>query len=611
MTKQAVLIDQHTISFMEASVKREKIHVKAFIRLPRGDFNSSDPSDSQAFGKMLRDELVESGLRAKDAAVALSSPLVIQRHLTLPKTRKSDLPAVVQLQVEAMPLIRCEDFVCDYALQSQTKEQTNVSVLISSRSALQSNVLTIEQSGFRVESVTSASNAIVSFLRHALPQSLARCDLVVLGSDRRIELVALRDSQIIASHTEAILNVSGDRAELIHKAASRFVKALQRSDEHYSPQHAIALLDDPLWATVLVDQLQQQFKIQADCPDYRAAISLSQKASRSKRCDSLSVEAVILSGILLAESGSDLQKVNLVKPKRVKSKLLQRSVLAAVAASLIGLIGYFGYEELRLRERETNSRWASLRQQVDRLTEKNQKSRELLQRADVVGNWEDGHVDWLGELAGLRLNLPKQNEAYLRELEFQVDAASELPTARAVGFAKRQLDVMEMNRRLTRRGSRYELDPRPFFQNDQAEPFIHQFELELSLAPPSRGKESGKTKSSTEGQVGVDVVEESEKANLPVSNDQAESATSANSDTVGVSDPTNQSPGVVGPVAVPSNEVEERSDQQPIDGATTELDDAEKIGKTQLDPSGELGGDELLESNDEQEAKKVEDDTST
>ena len=61
MIRQAILIDQHCISFVEGVVRRGRIDVKAFIRLPKGKFGDPERPGSEGFSVMLRDELGRLG----------------------------------------------------------------------------------------------------------------------------------------------------------------------------------------------------------------------------------------------------------------------------------------------------------------------------------------------------------------------------------------------------------------------------------------------------------------------------------------------------------------------------------------------------------------------
>ena len=494
MIRQAILIDQHCISFVEGAVRRGRIDVKAFIRLPKGKFGDPERPGSEGFSVMLRDELGRLGWKPSTAAVILSSPSLIDRSLSLPPTRLASLPSVVQLQVEAMPMLKLQDTLCDFSIHRSDKGSMELGVAITSEATVNRIVAELGQSGFRVQSVTSAAHSMLTATKR-IPGN-EKFNLFVLASDRRIDLMAVRDGKLIASHTESIFETQSPTSDLIYPVVSRFLKAVQRKHEGFEPKDALLMCDDPVWGAKVSDRLEDEHDTNSQIFDYRMLFQIDSRSAPGKRSEQLCAESLLLAGALISQQRHRNETIDLLSPKRPKSRWFLKSLYAATAASLIGWLCLTGYRQLEQRKLEVEGRWAELHSEVDQLTTLNQKSERLLRVAAVVGDWEEARVDWLSELSALKQNLPEKNEAYLRQLVFQSSQDGELPAASAVGFAKDQSDIMEMNKRLSSASSPYEMDPRPFFQNEGAEPFIHQFELDLKVAAPAQGDSSNQEETS-------------------------------------------------------------------------------------------------------------------
>ena len=480
MSKQVILLDQYTISFMEATIYHGRVRVSSFVRLPRSQFNQGSQSTPKQVGEALHDELTRLGWNPNSAVLILSAPLVIERSISLPKTSPAALPSIVQLQVEAMPLLSMVDPVVDYSVQPSQGSRTFVDVTISSAAAINDNVRMLEESGFAISSVTSCLHALIASIDHVLKFDKNEFDLIVLASNRSIEVIALEEAHVLSTHRESIVAADTEIGDLLRSIIGRCIKGIQRRYESYQPKTALLLLDDPDWGSKIAGFLHQEFEIEATTEDYRDFFSCKH-AAVDKQPDLLQAESVLLAGALSAQTQPSQRRVNLLQPKRVKKRLFFKGAVALIAASMLALLGNQGIRYLEGERLIVETKWSELRRQVDELDAENKKSERLLRMAEVVQEWKGHSVPWLPELVALADNLPDENDAYIRQLDLRSDQDSDLPLANAVGFAKKQADVMEMNQRLSAATSRYEMEPRPFYLSERNAPFVHQFELNLRL----------------------------------------------------------------------------------------------------------------------------------
>ena len=480
MTKQVILIDPYTISFMEAKLRRDRVEVDAFIRLPRGKFNAQEQPTSDQFSELLRGELKRLGWKPATAVLVLSPPLVIERSLVLPKTSPSTLPAVVQLQVEAMPLLKLKEPVFDYGVQSMQGESTLVDVTVSSRDAIDENVNALQQSGFSITSVTSCFHALTTLADHLLG-SENDCELLVLASDRRVDVIAFQNSRVLSSFSESIFASRQEVQQLLPNIVGRCIRGIRKKNAPYEPKVALLMLDDAIWTKDLIEYLKREFEIDARAEDYRTLLSLESSEVPLKRTELVRAESAVLAGALLSQRKRPQQRVDLLHPKRVKSRVLFKTMLGLSAASILAFLGIRGYEYVEKEGKAVDLRLINLQAHVSDLEAENKESDYLLRTAEVVEGWQEKSIPWIDELASLQRNLPAKNEAYIRQLNLRSDKDSEFPSANAVGFAKKQSDIMAMNQRLSAGKSRYELEPRTFFYSKRTAPFVHQFELELQL----------------------------------------------------------------------------------------------------------------------------------
>ncbi len=504
MIRQAILIDQNSISFIEGVVRRGRVDLRAFVRLPKGKFGDSATGDPEFGspeepGALLREELERLGWKPSSAMVILSSPSIIDRPLTLPRTPHAALPGVVKLQVEAMSMLKFQNPVCDFSVHRSDRQTMDLAVAITSESTVNQVVTRLGQSGFGVQSVVSVAHTMLTAIQHIPGKD--QFNLFLLASDRRIDLMAVQDGKVVASHAELIFGLSTPVSDLLYPVVARFIKAVQRKDERFNPTQALLICDEPSWSENVRDRLEQEHEVASQVFDYRMLFHVDSQAVPNQRSEQLCAESLLLAGALMSQHQPRAERMDLSNPKQPKSRRVLKAFYAATAASLLGWLATTGYLHLEQRRLEVENRWVELRSQVDELTTENQKSERLLRVAEVIGDWEDAKVDWLLELSELKRNLPDKNEAYLRQLVLQSTQDGEFPAATAVGFAKKQSDIMAMNQRISSANSPYEMDPRPFFQNERTEPFVHQFELDLKVTKIASEQLSNKENREVDEQV--------------------------------------------------------------------------------------------------------------
>ena len=338
MIRQAILIDQNSISFIEGVVRRGRVDLRAFVRLPKGKFGDSATGDPEFGspeepGALLREELERLGWKPSSAMVILSSPSIIDRPLTLPRTPHAALPGVVKLQVEAMSMLKFQNPVCDFSVHRSDRQTMDLAVAITSESTVNQVVTRLGQSGFGVQSVVSVAHTMLTAIQHIPGKD--QFNLFLLASDRRIDLMAVQDGKVVASHAELIFGLSTPVSDLLYPVVARFIKAVQRKDERFNPTQALLICDEPSWSENVRDRLEQEHEVASQVFDYRMLFHVDSQAVPNQRSEQLCAESLLLAGALMSQHQPRAERMDLSNPKQPKSRRVLKAFYAATARGLL------------------------------------------------------------------------------------------------------------------------------------------------------------------------------------------------------------------------------------------------------------------------------------
>lgn len=163
-------------------------------------------------------------------------------------------------------------------------------------------------------------------------------------------------------------------------------------------------------------------------------------------------------------------------PAVVRRQRIQRGALWA-AAALAPLGVWFGMERAEL-----DSRLARLRAETRDRRQFVERGQELVAASTFVDGWEATRPDWGQELGTLLPLLPRGETGYLTRLQLE-QREGEPPSIQVSGLARSADEIAELNTRLVRDHSRYELQPRAIEPNPLDPQYEVRFQTELIVRP--------------------------------------------------------------------------------------------------------------------------------
>ena len=474
----ALLIDRQHLHVLEGTASDQDIETKLARSIQIPDSLRFDEAPDK-FGDWLKQELAELGVNANRTVFALESPYVLQQCITLPGKTEHDLARMVALHVAGSQFIAAEEAKYDFLIESRGAEnKTGILLALTTSDLLNSFQHAFNCADLKLDLLTTANYACTRYVRSKLPEATHDCDLLIFKDAHHLRLTAFVDSAIVALHEEQLNEDSLNEEQLIH-ATRRFRGSVkQKVDEHRELQKILLVCSQTEHST-LVPAIHAEFDIKPQLIDFESLfpenISAAECVPHALCC---------LQGLLLMAEESKSKRLDILNPTGVKSARQKTLIAAFSAAGIACVLLIIAFSYIRHRSSAIDAEFTTLQNELNAITEKNQKGQSIIAKVNAMRDWENTNINWFHEITELQKRMPDSKQAYLSELDFSVRGIEQPPKATGSGFAKKQADVMRMNEQFSSDSHQFVVNPKPFFESDVVEKFPLQFELDIELIQP-------------------------------------------------------------------------------------------------------------------------------
>ena len=452
----------------------------ASAKWPAGFDFTTEPEQA---GRFLGDLLREAGINAERTVIAIPRQHVIVKHVKLHASAPNELPELMRLQAEGRSMIAPEKLRFDFVPLPSLSDSDETHALLA---MLDSDVLQLYQSvaenaGLKVLAVGLAPVAATELLNQSVNRQISDCDLLLTRGEDRLEITALSQDGVLASHSHVLQPDLQDEAMVASHAvaAIRRFQAAVKEPVDMATAKQLWLLDSPdheAFAHALQEELGMQVQL-VDPVGCLAGVD-----NHTIAADRAAYVAPI--GMLLSEINPTIPAFNFVAPRKPQSNR-KRMVAAVVAsAAVVVLMTLAGYLQISSRKAALDREIGFLTQSELDLQNRNKQRESALEAVGVVDQWIANDIIWLDQLSDLLRRLPANDRTYLSSLRLDANSFSGQPKIKGGGYARDPDDVMQLNKELLKAREHYQIYPHGFQASQRDGEYPTRFEFEVDLLSP-------------------------------------------------------------------------------------------------------------------------------
>ncbi len=357
-------------------------------------------------GQQLRNRLDQESIVCSQAALLLSRPTVEFFSGSMPPAEDYELPSLVKnfVMQEADDV---DDQVIDFVITGGDNQTTiDILAMTCDRGVLETSAKQFKEAGFKLLAATYSGFGAVQLIHQVAHQKLP-ITIAITSSDSNTEIVVLQQRRPVLFRTIQRGIQPGDSyATALAAEVQRTLAFIGAGDNDSALIYLMGSHEDlGEVAEVMSDTVSSSVTITGvlDHVDASAVEPFEDAASYAQ-----------LIGIASAIH-QDRLAANFLAPRKAipqNQPWKKVSGLAAIAAAIVGVFGFYGWTE-----RSEQLKLIAKRQQtITGLTKQASKSAELQSIVDAVNSWQRTDITWLDELKDLSDRFPERKESLVRKL---------------------------------------------------------------------------------------------------------------------------------------------------------------------------------------------------
>ena len=367
------------------------LEVSHAIEIPI-DSNLND----EEIGEKLKEAVQDHGLTRYEAIDVLSRSQSELREIELPPAPNDELPDMVMFKAKTDFASFDDRWLLDFVSLDDDESQPR-KVLASAIAPTVSQRIEkiIAPSGLKLKRMVLRPFAIMDLIKNKTSDDVAR--LVVNPGDQFTDIVVAKGNQTVSTRSIRMsVNHSIDQRNQLLLSEVRRTLASSKRMLGGSPVNGVILLDDEKRNKHLVGNLNERLNIEVEVINPLDGLKRSGQGSNDMESP---WQYSPLLGTLLNSDDDSGSAIDFLNPSRRKEVVVDNSRWwvygsLAVLATLLTIV--FAWWTLRNQAAEI----ADLEQDLINATEFNEKQRmqEILDRTDVVDQWQRSNIVWLDEI---------------------------------------------------------------------------------------------------------------------------------------------------------------------------------------------------------------------
>ena len=486
----AINWDKTGLSGVEAHVSGSAVSVKRSFQIVWPD--EIDPSqDPISAGSWLKNEFSRLEITSKQILISFPRHDSTIRLIEIPDVPLEEVPEIVRFQTATKSSVPLGQLFLDYILLPLQEGNTTRDVLVASIVTELHNqaVKTFQSMGLEIVATGISSLATAEWIAHLNSESLDRPTLIVNQIDHHLELTLINKQQLLFSHSTSISTEDESvTQQAIQTEINRFL--LSRSAQLAGQNiETVFLIGVPRAQQEFAVKLGERLHCVVEVLD--PLLSPSSADGKETEFDSPGVLAGPL-GMLYSQSQKKLDGVDFLHPHKAEEKPDRRKLQIGlgVAGVLLILLTAFFLTQSRVADLDEQ---IAQRQKIQKdLDEFLKRGQPTLESVALIDEWENSNSKALKVIQEFDTVLPGTDRVYLSELDVTRSAGQSISRIRAIGHAKDELDVRDLNQQLSNNNYRVHPKRSNNTTTDTAYPFA--FDIDAERLPANVDPASGKIK---------------------------------------------------------------------------------------------------------------------
>jgi len=471
---------QHEVRYVLASGGGGKLRIESV---------GAQPIESDEAGNVADVSQVLANVVASFKAARMTTLIGIDRasiellHMQLPPASDNELPVIVANQAQRESAAFNDGSVVDFVPDELVAgEPRNVTAAVMAAGRLAGINGTCESAGLTPTKMLLRPYASASLFLQLNDNKDERCLLVNLVNDEA-DLTVVDGGKLAFSRTIRLPDPADSEAcyERVFTEIPRTLMLAPQHDNRSDAVQSVVVFGNAGDHQPLIERLRGELK--SDVQHFDAFGALD--ADNNSVLDD-SGRFVPLLGMLLDEARGQRHAIDFLNPRRKREPPNRKRMLATiggpVAAVVLGLV-YFVWGGLAEAEEEI----ATLNDQYKELAETVKSTEKNRLLAEAIANWENGNIDWLGEIHELSREFPSSRDVLVLRMSMS-SSRDGTGSITLDGLARQQSVVRQMEDRI--RDKNHESQTRHVQEQQPDGSYSWRFSTTVRVAPSSEDEES-------------------------------------------------------------------------------------------------------------------------
>lgn len=472
-----------------ASAFESRIRIEKFITVPFGPDEPDGAHDGAETRPVnpeqaIAEALAEHGMARADAIAVVGRADVELRLLNIPRVPDAELPDVVRFQAVQELAGIGEKTPLDFLPLGDAEPGGTTQRILAA--ALRPGVIKrLEKIAAGAKStllrIVLRPTATASLVLRAKGDLSAGCCLLVDIRGRHVDFAALREGQVVFLRHMILPGDSADSDEARESLAAeiRRTRAVVANQERIAAVEPVVLVGNPPEGAKLQEFLAAETKSTVIAIDPLASLVIEDRGGVLSPADRIACAAML--GALADESADRSPGFDFLNPRRPPEPPSRRNtyVLAGLLAACV-VLAVMGLNWLQGARIQADIR--RLQEEAKSLQPEVEKGDKIVADAGEVGQWLDGEVVWIDEIAWLSQRFPGAEDAMLTSLT--VSSNAQRREILIGGFA-RDVDALSALDESLRDAS-HEVVGKTRNENRSERGYGIQFRSSVQITPPKK-----------------------------------------------------------------------------------------------------------------------------
>ncbi|MFH1304251.1 MAG: hypothetical protein ABIK07_24625 [Planctomycetota bacterium] len=468
------------LSGVEAHVSGTAVSVKRSFHIDWPE-QLSPAKDPVSAGSWLKNEFARLKISSKNVLISFSRHESTIRLLEIPDVPLEEVPEIVYFQAATKSSIPLGQLLLDFLLLPVREGKPTREVLVASivKDLHGRAVKTFQSMGMEVVSTGISSISSAEWIAHVTSGNMDAPILIVNQVDHYLEMSLICNRQILFTNSASM--TSADRSateQAMITEINRFL--LARSSQ---------LAGQNVERVILVGEQQSQQEIAAKLGErFQCVVEVLDPLTDLKAAagdfTALEYPGVLAGpmGMLYALAQKKLEAVDFLNPHKAEAKPDRRKLQIGLGVAGVILILLAALWMTQNSVTDLDDQIADrqkIQQDLDELLKRGQPT---LESVALIQEWENSNSKTFKVMQELENSLPGTDRIFLSEMAVTRSAGQSLSRLRAIGHAKDDLEVRDLNQQLSHKN--YRVHPRRSNSSTVDAAYPVPFEIDAERLPP-------------------------------------------------------------------------------------------------------------------------------